>query len=691
MRLRLIKRACCVLVGLRMRLPHWTLLCLLVDSAVTASLNESSGRWDSQAEVMSADVDASTVTAGQTSRVLRNTELNGLSSITDTSDGVGLQLEDIPKQHSIENAKNYLKTLATAQKPSHRSRFIIGLCVSMVLFMCLGSLALRWKGPSSLQAVEESRIQQTGGIGEDLSKRLKALRALVSVAEELGKAVHTAEARELLEAIHTNVPKEGEEEDSTKLEMSIENALGALRGLQQAALKEAGCLLQTDFDNLSSVTLFLQEWEKAYLSDKESKELSPFIAALTSSQNHFLQVSQQMHEVYAGLEQAPPIRDEHDVTSLRYTADGLNFVVRLQQDRGNVAMLATEQRIVAEAAVRMTLSRGTTQGFRQRWGEFQIAQAYLKIAREGRGAAGAEGQIAAEVQGHLDEADLRLAQYEAELKQLIKYSRSKARDSISGALARTITLEQEQESLRASLARHWDLFNERVKMPEKLEESGRENVKMVLRQALQRISQDRDTMDAAITSTLSRMARVFDDLELNDQMALSKSSMHGSLQRRMAAEVLNLSGKGERRFVRVQSELQSVVQEEGTRAAAKMMKHAVASAVQSFDDLTAARLSLLRINLLISVDNTAKHTMEEAAKICAEVKSLLSNNFVEATKLAILVDSESELEDLLAQACWAARNAVALEDRVKAAGRMQELTLSLRHLSYTLKDSSFTR
>ncbi|KAL8435173.1 hypothetical protein ACSSS7_002652 [Eimeria intestinalis] len=88
----------------------------------------------------------------------------------------------------------------------------------------------------------------------------------------------------------------------------------------------------------------------------------------------------------------------------------LKRVVKLQEERGKAAMLATERRIRAEAAMRMTISNGTTQGFPRRWGEFQIAQAYLGIAREVGKVAAAEGQSAAEVQCHLDEAKLRLAQ-----------------------------------------------------------------------------------------------------------------------------------------------------------------------------------------------------------------------------------------------------------------------------------------
>ncbi|KAL8435171.1 hypothetical protein ACSSS7_002650 [Eimeria intestinalis] len=688
MRLRAAKGSCCALVGLCMQQLHWLPLCLLVGTAVVASETGFLGSWNSSAEVSSGTVGGGAVAARRTSTDLEDTGLRGLLLTSDVTDEGTAGAENIQIEHNTENAGKYPRSLASAQEPSASSRAFRGLCVSTVLALCLGFLALRWKRPPFLQAAGESHVQQTGTVDENLSKRLKALRELAPVAEELGRAVDTAEASELLEAFHACVQNKGEEEDSTKLEMSIENALSALRRLQRAATEEVGYLLQKDFDNLKSVTTLLQEWEEAPLGEEKAEEMSPFIMALTSSQDHFMHVSKLMQEIYEGLKQAPPIVDEHDLHSLRYTADGVDFVVKLQHERGNAAMLAAEQRIRAEAAMRMTLSRGTIQGFRQRWGEYEIAHAYLSIAREGRGAAGAEGQSAAGLQGHLDEAELRLAKYEAELKQLMDHTRSTSHDTILNTLTRNNTLEQEQESLRASLEKHWELFIERVKMPEKLEESGRESVKMVLMQALQRISQDRDMMYEAITSTLSRMAQVFADTGLSIQAASTESEVHDIFARSMLEEMVNVSSNGKGRLGMVQSELQLVDQEEDTNAAAKMMEDAVASAVLSSAELTAVRLSQLRIELLISVERTAKRTMEEATKVFEELKSSSSSSNLEPTEMEILLDSVSELEYLIAQACWAARNAGALEDRIDAAGRMQEVALSLRHLSYLLKDDT---
>ncbi|KAL8435170.1 hypothetical protein ACSSS7_002649 [Eimeria intestinalis] len=690
MRLRATKKACCALVWLCMQLLPWPPLCLLLCGGVVASANELFGFSDHPPEVLSENVGTLTVTAEQ-STDLEDTELGGLLFTSDVIDEGTAELENITIEPNTENAEKHLETVASAQKPSDPSRAFKDLCMAMVLALCLGFLALRWERAPSQQAVGENNVQQTGSVDENLGNRLKALRALIPVAKELGKAVGTAEAREFLEAIHSRAPKEGEEEDSTKLEMSLEKALSALRGLRQAAVEEAGYILRKDFDNLRAVTSLVEEWEEAHLSRKELEELSPFITALTLSRNHFLQVSQQMQEVYEGLKQPRPLGDERDVDLLLSTANGFKLFVKLQQEREYAANLATEQRTMAEAAMRMTLSRATAQGFRQRWGGYEVARAHLNIAREAGGATPAEGQtVAEEDQGYLEEAELLLAIHETKLKQLMDYSRTTSRDIILGMLTRNSILEQEQESLRASLMRHWDHFSKHMKMPEKLEDRGRECIKGVVSQALQRVTQDRDMMDAAITSTLSTMAQVFADPELNNKEAISKSGAHDVLQRRMAAGMLRLLGKWERRFVLLQSDLQSLDQEQDSVAAAKMMEDAVASTVLSSDDLTAVRLSQLRINLLISVEQTAKRTMEEAAKVSDELRRSPSSSYLGPTELGTLLAEAFRLERLLTQACWAARNAGALEDRIEAAARMQELGLDLRHISYILKGNDAT-
>ncbi|KAL8270116.1 hypothetical protein Esti_005970 [Eimeria stiedai] len=636
MRLRGTKTACCALVGL-----SWVPLCLLAGGGVVTSGSEFLP-WNSRAEVLSETVATPTVTVEQTSMALENIERRWLPFNSDITDETITEPEDRATRANIENAGKYPKTLGTPQKFSHRSRFLTGLGVSIVLAVCLGVLALHWKGRPSPQVVEESHIQQSGRVREKLSSRLKALRALVPVAEQLGKAVNTAEACELLKAVHANVPKDGEEEGEGSAK--LENALNAMRMLQQAALKEAGLILQKDLDNLSSVTSFLEESKKAYFTEEETNVLSPFITALTLSHKHFLQTSQQMRKVYERLEQAHPLGDEQDVNSLLHTTHGLHFVLNLQKDRENAALLATEQRTMAEAAMRMTLYRETLQGFRRRWGEFEIAQAYLNMKREAGGAA--EGESDAELQGHLDEAELRLQKHVEELKQLMKHAHSETYEDLSGTVARTIAIEQAQEALGTSLANHWDLFNEHVQIPEKLDNFGRECVKTVLNQALQSTLNDRNAMDLAITTTLLKMAEVFCDPETQNQTAMLRSGVHDILQRHMTSTTLKFIGQRERRLTQLQSWLQSVDQEEDTSAAAKMMRDAVAAAVQSFDELTDARLALLRINLLISVEITARCMMGEATEASEGLKSFLFSGFLEPTEQEILLDTASELEDL---------------------------------------------
>ncbi|KAL8450212.1 hypothetical protein Emed_002608 [Eimeria media] len=695
MGLRITKAACCVLVGLCMHVVFWAPLCLLAGGAVIEPGSEFFDPWDTTAEALSEGVGTSTFSAEQALiRNVENTDLRVLLSNSDVFEEIGAQLEDGVTQDNTEDARKNPRFLATEQKRSHTSRSLTRLYLSVFVALCLFCLALRQKGLPTTRAVERSRNQQEDGVDEILSNRLKVLRALVPVADQLGKAMDTAEARELLKAVHANVPKEGEGdgEGSTIHEASIEKAFSAMRGLQQAAVKEAGGILQMNFDNLSSVSSFLKEWEKGYLGEKEAGELSPLITALRLSQNHFLEVSQHMQEVYDMLEQAQSFEAEQDVTSLLLsTTDSFKFILKLQEERDSAATLALEQRNMAEAAMRMALSRKTSQGFRQRWGELEIAQAYVNIAREAGAAAAEEGDSVAEVQGHLDKAELLLTKYEDELRQLMNYSRSRPHDSISGALTRNITLEQEQESLRASLANYWVTFNNHVKMPGKLEDSGRESVKFVLSQALQRISQDRDTMDVAITSRLSRMAQVFEDPEMNNRLVLSKKQNHDTLQRLMAAEMLSLLGRAEGRIIQLESLLQSLDQEEDTKAAAKMMGDAVASAVESLNELTELRLSFLRINLLISAAQVAKSTMEEATEVSKELRGRITNTSMEPEKLELLFYSVSELKGMLTENYWEARNAAALEDRIKAAGQMQELTFSLRHVLYLVKNNSFPK
>ncbi|KAL8447606.1 hypothetical protein Emed_004270 [Eimeria media] len=305
---------------------------------------------------------------------------------------------------------------------------------------------------------------------------------------------------------------------------------------------------------------------------------------------------------------------------------------------------------MAETAMRMALSRKTSRAFRQLWGELEIAQAYVSIARNAGAAVAAEGQSAVELASR--------------------------------------TLQQEQESLRASLADYWVTFKNDVKMPGKLEDSGRESVKSVLRQALQCISQDRYTMDVAITSRLSEMAQVFDDREMKNQLALSEKPDNDTLQRRMAAEMLNLLARAGGRIIHLESLLQSLDQEEDFSAAAKMMVDAAASAVESFNELLELYSSFLRLKSLISAEEAAKRSMEEATEVCKELRGLETNSSMEPNKLDFLLHTVSELERMLTQDYWEARNAAALEDRIKAAGQVQELTFSLRRDLYFLKNNS---
>ncbi|KAL8450213.1 hypothetical protein Emed_002609 [Eimeria media] len=689
MRLRITEAASCILLGLCMHLLYCTPLCLLAGGAVVDSASEFFAPWDATADLLSENVDTFTVSDEQTLRDAENTDLRVLLSNSDVIE-ISAQLEDEVTQANTEDARKNPRTLSSEQKPSGTSRFLTRFCLSVFLALCLCFLAVHGKEFPTSQATKKSRIQRTRGLDDELSSRLKALRASIPVADQLGTAVNTAEARELLQEVHANVPKEGEGDGKagTIREASIANAFSAMRGLQQAAVKEAGSILQENFDNLSSVSSFLKGWEKAYLGEKEAGELSPLVTALRLSQNHFLEVSQQMQEVYEMLEQAQSFEDKQVMNSLLSTTDSFNFISKLQEDRESAATLALEQHKMAEAAMRMALSRKTTRGFRQRWGELEIAQAYVNIAREAGAAVAAEGESAesvAEVRGHLDEAEVRLTKYEEELKGLTDYSRSEAHDSISDTLARNITLELEQESLRASLENYWVIFKNHVKMPGKLEDSGRESVKSVLRQALQRISQDRDTMDVAITSILSRMAQVFGDREMNNRLSLSEKENHDILHRRMTAEMLNFLGRAEGRMIQLESSLQSLDQEEDTKAAAETMENAAASAVESSDELTGFRLSLLRIQVLISAAQIANSTMEEATEVSKELRGLLSNSSMQPSKLHLLLYSVSELESMLTQNYWEARTAVALEDRIKAAGQMQDLTFSLRHIFYLLK------
>ncbi|KAL8443852.1 hypothetical protein Emed_006551 [Eimeria media] len=685
MRLRSLKAACCIVLGLCMHVVSWAPLCLVAGGAVIESGSEFIEHLDTTADLLSENVGTFTLSDEQLSiRVVEKTDLRVLLSNSDVIDEIDAQLEDGVTQGNTEDArKKNPRFLALEQKLSHLSRSLTSLFVLIVAALCLWFLTFRQKGPPTSQAFEESLIQQEDGIDDKLRSRLKALQALIPLADQLGTAVDTTEARELLQAVHANVPKEGEGDDkgSTVHEENIENALSAIRGLQQAAVKEAGSILQMNFDNLSSVSSLLEEWEKGYFSEKEVEGLSPFITALKLWQNHFLEVSQHMQEVYKVLEQTQSFEDEQDVTSLLSTTDGFKFISKLQEERESAVDLALRQRKMAESAMRMALSRKTSQGFRQQWGELEIAHAYVNIAKQPEAVAALDWGSAAELQEHLDEAELRLTKCEEELKRLMTDSLSRQHDSISGTLTRNATLKKEQENLRASLANYWDNFGKHVEMPTKLEDSGRESVKSVLTQALQRISKDRDTMDTIITSTLSRMAKVFDDPEMNKETVLFQKGMHGILHRRMAAEMLNLLERGESRTVQLKSFLQSVEQQENTKAAARMMKNAVFLAVQSSDELTELLLSVLRTNLLISVERNASSTMEEAADVLEELKDFSSN----PKELKTLLDAAAEQESLLTEAYREAKNAGALEDRIKAAGRIQELSSSLRHRAYTLK------
>ncbi|KAL8450211.1 hypothetical protein Emed_002607 [Eimeria media] len=693
MRLRATKAVPCIPLGLCMHVLSWAPLCLLAGGSVTETASEFIGPWNTPAEALSENVGTFTVSDEQTLRDVDKTDLRVLLSDSEITEETGALLEDGMTQGNTEDARKNPRFLATEQKPSHSSRSLTRFYLSVFVALCLFCFALRQKGLPTSQAVEERRTQQTSGVDENLSNRLKALRRSIPVADQLGTAVNTAEARELLQAVHANVPKEGEGDGKgeTIHEENIKNALSAMRGLQQAAVKEAGGILQENFDNLSSVSSFLKEWEKGYLDQKEAGELSPLITALKVSQNHFLQISQHMQEVYEMLEQTQSSEDTQDVTSLLSTTNGFRFISKLQEERESAVNLALEQRKMAETAMERVLSRKTSQGFRQRWGESEMAHAYVNIAREAGAAAAAEGQSAVELQGHLDKAERRLTKYEEELKRLMTYSRSDAHDSISGTLARNITLEQKQESLRASLANYWVIFKNHVKMPGKLEDSGRESVKSVLRQALQRISQDRDTMDAAITSRLSEMAQLFDDPEMNNHLDLSEKGNHDILHRRMAAEMLSLLGKAEGRMIQLESLLQSLDQEEDTKAAAEMMNNAAASAVESLNELTEFRHSLLRLKLMISAAQIAKRTMEEATEVSKELRGIITNSSMEPNELELLLYSVSELKGMLTENYWEAMNAAALEDRIKAAGQVQELTLSLRHVLYLLKDNSIPK
>ncbi|KAL8450210.1 hypothetical protein Emed_002606 [Eimeria media] len=694
MRLRVTKAVPCIPLGLCMHVLSWAPLCLLAGGSVTETASEFIGPWNTPAEALSENAGTFTVSDEQSLiRAFENTDLRVLLSDSHIAEDTGAQVEDGATQGNTEDARKNARLLASEHKPSYTSRSVKHFYVSVFVALCLCFVALRQKGPPTSQAFEESRVQQKDGIDDKLSSRLKALQALIPVADQLGKAVNTTEARELLQVVHANVPKEGEGDGKAGAihEENIKNALGAMRELQQAAVKKAGGILRKDFDNLSSVSSFLKEWEKGYPDQKEAGELSPLITALEMSQNHLLQISQHMQEVYEMLDQAQSFEDEQVMNSLLSTTDGFGVILKLQEERKNAAYLSLKQRKMAEAAMRNVSSRKTSRAFRQLSEELEIAQAYVKIARNTGAAAAAEVDSVAEVQGHLEKAELRLAEYEEELRRLMSYSLSKPRDSISDTLNRSITVEKKQKSLRASLENYLVFFQSHVKMPGKLEDSGRESVKSVLRQALQRISQDRDTMNAAITSRLSEMAQAFEDPELNNQLALSKKGDNDNLQRRMAAELLSLLGRADGRTTQLESLLQSLDQEENLDAAAKMMEDAAASAVESFDELKKRHLSSLRINLLISAEEVAKSTMEEATEVSKELRGLITNSSMEPNKLDFLLHSVSELERMLTEKYWEARNAAALEDRIRAAGQVQELTLSLRRVSCFLKNNSFSK
>ncbi|KAL8450215.1 hypothetical protein Emed_002611 [Eimeria media] len=653
MRPRSTKTASCILLGLCMHVLSGAFSSLLVDGAVTETASEFFGPWDTTADLLSEKVGTFTVNDEQTLRDVDNTDLRVLLSNSDIIEETDAQLEDGATQGNTEDARKNARLLATQQKSSDTSRFVKPFYVSVFVALCLCFLALQGKGFSTFEVLKRSRILERGGADDELRSRLKALRALIPLAGHLAEAVNTEEAHELLQAVHANVPKEGEGDGKAGAihEENVKNAFSAMRELQQAAVKEAGNILQKNFDNLSNVSSFLKEWEKGYLGEKEAGEMSPLITALRVSHNHFLRISQHMQEVYA--------------------------------------CLAREQRTKAEAAMRNVSSRKTSRGFRQLRGEVEIARACVNIAREAGAAAAAEGESAAELQGHLDKAELRLTKYKKELRRLTSSNLSKSRDSISDTLARNITLELEQETLRTSLSNYWVIFKNHVKMPRKLEDSGRESVKFVLRRALQRIFEDRGTMDDLITSRLSEMAQVFDDPEVNNQLTLSEKENYGILHRRMAAEMLNFLGRAEGRMVQLESLLQSLDQEEDTEAAAEMMKHAAASAVESSDELAGFSLSLSRIRVLISAAQIANNTMQQATELSKELRGLISNSSMEPSQLGLLLFSVSQLESMLAQNYWEARNAAALEDRIKAAGQMQELTLSLRHILYLVKNNSF--
>ncbi|KAL8450216.1 hypothetical protein Emed_002612 [Eimeria media] len=694
MRPRFTKAASCILLGLRMHVLSGAPSSLLVDGAVIETASEFFGPWDTTADLLSEKVGTFTVNDEQTLRDVDNTDLRVLLSNSDIIEETDAQLEDGATQGNTEDARKNARLLATQQKSSDTSRFVKPFYVSVFVALCLCFLALQGKGFPTFEVLKRSRILERGGVDDELRSRLKALRALIPLAGHLAKAVKTEEAHELLQAVHANVPKEGEGDGKAGAihEENVKNAFSAMRGLQQAAVKEAGNILQKNFDNLSNVSSFLKEWEKGYLGEKEAGEMSPLITALRVSHNHFLRISQHMQEVYGTLEQAQSFEDEQVIDSFLSTTDGFLFILKLQEEREDAAYLAREQRTKAGAAMRNMSSRKTSRGFRQLWGEVEIARAYVNIAREAGAAAAAEGESAAELQGHLDKVELRLTEYKEELRRLLNSSLSKPRDSITGTLTHSITLQQEQESLGASLANYWVAFENHVKMPGKLEDSGRESVKFVLRRALQRISQDRDTMDDLfhlITLRLSQMAQVFDDPEMTNQLTLYEKENRDILHRRMAAEMLNFLGRAEGRMIQLESLLQSLDQEEDTEAAAEMMKHAAASAVESSDELAELRLSLLRINVLISAAQIANNTMQQATELSKELRGLISDSSMEPNKLELLLLSVSQLESMLAQNYWEARNAAALEGRIKAAGQMQELTLSLRHILYLVKNNSF--
>ncbi|KAL8450217.1 hypothetical protein Emed_002613 [Eimeria media] len=683
MRPRFTKAASCILLGLRMHVLSGAPSSLLVDGAVIETASEFFGPWDTTADLLSEKLGTFTVNDEQTLRDVDNTDLRVLLSNSDIIEETDAQLEDGATQGNTEDARKNARLLATQQKSSDTSRFVKPFYVSVFVALCLCFLALQGKGFPTFEVLKRSRILERGGVDDELRSTLKALRALISIAGHLAEAVNTEEAHELLQAVHANVPKEGEGDGKAGAihEENVKNAFSAMRELQQAAVKEAGNILQKNFDNLSSVSSFLEEWDKGYLGEKEAGEMSPFITALRVSHNHFLRISQHMQEVYGTLEQAQSFEDEQVIDSLLSTTHSFLFILKLQEEREDAAYLALEQRDMAGTAMKRVLLRTTSRGFRQRKGELEIARAYVNIAREAGAAAAAEGDSVAELQGHLDEAEVRLTKYEEELGGL----------AISDILTLSITLEQMQKSLRAPLENYWVFFENHVKMPRKLEDSGRESVKSVLRQALQRISQDRDTMDAATTSRLSHMAQVFDDPELSNQLALSKEENHDILHRRMAAEMLNFLGRAEGRVAQLESLLQSLDQEEDFNAAAEMMKNAAASAVESSNELNELFLSSLRLNLLNSAEVVAKRTMEEATELAKELRRVILSSSMEPEQREGLLDSVSELEGMLTENYREARNAAALEDRIEAAGQMQELTFSLRDVLYFQKSNSFPK